>query len=111
MLGGPLRLEGDLLPIEVLNLSVFFKIFFVKHEDGADDSRIILETDLGYKIGDKIKKPVGVNNGKGGGGGGGVGQILVDALSKIFDHIRQKFELIDEVGKFRRVDLSEFRFE
>jgi hypothetical protein len=52
-----------------------------------------------------------INKGKGGGGRRGVRDVLISPFSKVFDHIREEFKLIDKVGKFRSVNLGKLRFE
>ena len=41
---------------------------------------------------------------------GGVGQILVGAFHRVLDRVGEKFKLVHEMRKFRRVDLGEFEF-
>jgi len=95
----------------MLGVGVFFEIFLVESENCSNNSGIVLEANTGNKIGDDIKKAMGIDQCKGGGGGGGVRKFCVGAFSHIFDNVSEKLKLVHQVRKLGSLDLSEFRFE
>ena len=100
-------LNGDFFPVQMLGVGVLFEILLKHDEDGADHGRIVLEADLGDEVGNDVEQAVGIDNGEGGGGGGGVGNVLVGAFGEVLDDVGEEFELLDEMGKLRGVDLGE----
>ena len=109
--GGRSRLEGNLFPIQVLHLSVFFKIFLIEHQHRANNGRIILKANLRDKVGDDIEKTMGVNNGKGACRRRGVGNFFVGPFGKVLHHVSQKLKLVNEVRELGGMNLSKLRFE
>jgi hypothetical protein len=95
----------------MLGVGVFFEIFLVESENCSNNSGIVLEANTGNKIGDDIKKAMGIDQCKGGGGGGRVREFKVSALGHIFDDIGEELELVHQVGKLGSLNLSEFRFK
>lgn len=82
----------------------------VEDEYGAGDTGIVGVTEGTDVVGDEIGLLVGVHEGEDAGGKGGVGEILVGTLGDVLDDIGEEFELIDEVGEERGVDLGELDF-
>jgi hypothetical protein len=95
----------------MLGEGVFFEIFFVEGEDHSDDSRIVLEANIGNKIRNDIEEAMGVDKSKSGGGGGRVREFKVSALGHIFDDISEELELIYEMRKLWSLNLGELRLE
>jgi len=95
----------------MLGEGVFFEIFFVEGENYSDDRGIVLEANIGNKIGNNIEETVGVDKSKGGCGGGRVGEFKVSALGHIFDDIGEELELIYEMRKLGSLNLGELRLE
>ena len=93
----------------MLRLCVLFEVLFVKHENGTNDSRVVLKADLGNKIGNDVQKAVGINDCKGGCSCCGIGNILINPFSEVLYYVRQKFKLIDKVRELRGMDLGELR--
>ncbi len=66
---------------------------------------------LRHIIRDEIKLPVGIDQGKNRAGNGEIRQFLVRIFRIIFHHVRQKLELIHQVGILGRIDLGKFHLQ
>lgn len=74
-------------------------------EDRAHDAGVIRPGEFGNDGRNEIGLAVGAGQGEDGLGQGEVGQFL-HALGGVLDGVGQKFQLIDQVRKFRSVDLG-----
>src|SRR5437879_13541681 len=67
--------------------------------------------EVGNEIGNEVLLAVRVDQRKHSAGQCHKRQIIFPALRKILHHVGQKFQLLDQVWIFWRVDLREFHFE
>ena len=80
-------------------------------QDGADHSRVVGVPEFRDGIGDQVHLPVRVDQGKGRTGNGHEGQIFGRTFGEVFDHVGEKFQLVDQMRKSGRVNLRELYFE
>ena len=105
-----LRLAGDSLPVEALQSGVFFKYFLVLNQHAPHDARVVRTAQFQNAVRDDAYFLVRVEQRKHRLRQGLIGQFLIGAFDRVLDGVGQKFQLVHEMGKFRRVDLSEFEF-
>src|SRR5205085_10974354 len=67
--------------------------------------------EVGNEVGNQVFLPVGVDQGKYGAGHGNKGQIVFRAFGEILHDVSKKFQLLNQVRKFGRVDLGEFHLQ
>ena len=109
--GRLLRPDGDHGPLEIVPLGVVGKHSFVFNEHGSDDGRVVRPPDVIDMVGNEAQFVVGIDQCIGRFGDCDVRQIVVCALDKVLHDIRQKLELLDQVGELWCVDFGKLQLE
>jgi hypothetical protein len=87
------------------------KGLFVFLQHRAHDPGIVRPAIFRVAIRDQVKLPVGIDQGESGAGHRVVGNLLIRALGKILDDIRQELQLIHQMRIGRSLDLRELDLE
>ncbi len=103
-----LGLTGDFLPVDALQPGVFLKHLFVLNQHAAHHTRIVRSAQLQNAVRDDAHFFVCVQQRKHRLGDGLIRQFLVSAFNRVLGGIGQKFQLVHQMRKLRRVDLGEF---
>src|SRR5437667_1198144 len=67
--------------------------------------------EIGNEVGDEILLAVGVNQGKHSTRDDHIRQTIFSAIGEILHDVSQKFQLLNEMRVFRRVDLGELHLQ
>src|ERR1035437_1012100 len=105
-----LRLAGDFAPVNSLRSSVDGEGFFVLNQHGAHDAGIIRTAKFQNAFRDDAGFFVCIDEREDRLRDGDKRQFLVSAFDHVLDGVGEKFELVHEVRKFRRVNLGEPQF-